>query len=159
MHSMLQRFLALICLVAYTVGASPLLGALVAAAGATEADHQLVVASTAEGEKVVFHHVDAAHKSLTRHGNWYCKELMLACDLNGEGDHVFQEHRSDCQTARGQQLRVTLPAQDWPTAISFEFQHMVTLPVPRLVMRGAGLDSRPAAPPRTAHLATVRMLL
>ncbi len=105
MKSIFQSCVSVLCLVAYLVGATPVMGALVGLAGANDPSHELLVNETEDGARIVLHHRDAAAKGRSHELGWLCNNLVATCEESGEGDHVFQEHVSSSQRFENSQAR------------------------------------------------------
>jgi hypothetical protein len=95
-HSLKQRFIALLLLMAYTITGTSVMPAAVALGAWIDDSHSLIVSKSENGVRITLHHrSDDYTPEVNDHRNALARVLVSLCTSSDEGDHQLVSSQFD----------------------------------------------------------------
>lgn len=94
MRPVLQRLIALLLLMAYTITGTSALPAAIAVLAAVDGGHEVLIGQTENGVRVTLHHRPGEYTPcLADHHHALTRALVSLCRSSGQGDHQLSSAR------------------------------------------------------------------
>lgn len=161
-HSLKQRFIALLLLMAYTITGTSVMPAAMALAAWIDGSHSLIVSQSENGMRLTLHHrSDAYTPEVNDHHNALARVLVRLCKASDAGDHqlVSSQFDSSASSEREEIARAAKEAPQVNLAATFQLTLIAINPA-RDTTRASGFKEVQMPRHRIRPmLATVQLLI
>lgn len=161
-HSLKQRIIALVLLMAYTITGTSVMPAAIALAAWIDGSHSLVVSQSESGVRLTLHHSSSAYTpEVADHQNTLARVLVSFCKASDAGDHQLVSAQFDSSTNSGREdiARTSKEAPQENIAATFQLTLIAIQPA-RDTIHNSGCKEPPVRRPGIGSmLATVQLLI